>query len=86
MVANIDLFRDINATFGPLAGDTILREVARRFRSALRLRDSIGRPKADEFVIVLPQDAAWCRFCPYSLARRRSFQGVIPGWTRFELR
>jgi diguanylate cyclase (GGDEF)-like protein len=54
VVANIDHFRDINATFGPLAGDTVLREVARRIRAALRPPDSIGRSKADEFVIVLP--------------------------------
>jgi len=54
VVANIDHFRDINATFGPLAGDTVLREVARRFRAALRPPDSIGRSVADEFVMVLP--------------------------------
>jgi diguanylate cyclase (GGDEF)-like protein len=54
VVANIDHFRDVNATFGPLAGDTVLREVARRFRAALRPPDSIGRSEVDEFVIVLP--------------------------------
>jgi len=54
VVANIDHFRDINATFGPLAGDTVLREVARRFRAALRPPDSIGRSVADEFAMVLP--------------------------------
>jgi diguanylate cyclase (GGDEF)-like protein len=54
VVANIDHFRDVNATFGPLAGDAVLREVARRFRAALRPPDSIGRSEADEFVIVLP--------------------------------
>jgi diguanylate cyclase (GGDEF)-like protein len=53
-VANIDHFRDINATFGPLAGDAVLREVARRIRGALRPRDSIGRSVGDEFVMVLP--------------------------------
>jgi diguanylate cyclase (GGDEF)-like protein len=54
VVANIDHFREINATFGPLAGDAVLREVARRIRGALRPPDSIGRSVADEFVIVLP--------------------------------
>jgi diguanylate cyclase (GGDEF)-like protein len=54
VVANIDHFRDINATFGPLAGDAVLREVARRIRGALRPPDSIGRCVADEFVMVLP--------------------------------
>jgi diguanylate cyclase (GGDEF)-like protein len=54
VVANIDHFRDINGTFGPLAGDAVLREVARRIRGALRPPDSIGRSVADEFVMVLP--------------------------------
>jgi len=54
VVANIDHFHDINATFGPLARDTVLREVGRRFRAALRPPDSIGRSEAGEFVIVLP--------------------------------
>jgi diguanylate cyclase (GGDEF)-like protein len=54
VVANIDHFRDINATFGRLAGDAILREVARRIRGALRPPDSIGRSVAGEFVMVLP--------------------------------
>jgi diguanylate cyclase (GGDEF)-like protein len=54
VVANIDRFRDINATFGPLAGDAVLREVARRIRGALRPPDSIGRCEADEFAMVLP--------------------------------
>jgi diguanylate cyclase (GGDEF)-like protein len=54
VIASIDHFRNINAAFGPLAGDTVLREVARRFRAALRPSDSIGRSAADEFVIVLP--------------------------------
>jgi len=54
VIALIDHFRDINASFGPFAGDTVLREVGRRFRAALRPPDSIGRSEADEFVIVLP--------------------------------
>lgn len=53
-VAVIDHFRDINATLGLLAGDAVLREVARRICGALRPPDSIGRSLADEFVMVLP--------------------------------
>jgi diguanylate cyclase (GGDEF)-like protein len=54
VLAHIDRFRDINATFGPLAGDAVLREVARRIRGALRPSDSIGRSSTDEFIMVLP--------------------------------
>ena len=54
VVADIDHFQGINATFGPLAGDAVLREVARRIRGALRPPDSIGRSAGDEFIMVLP--------------------------------
>jgi diguanylate cyclase (GGDEF)-like protein len=54
VLANIDHFRDINTTFGPHAGDAVLQEVARRFRSVLRPPDSIGRSDADEFAMLLP--------------------------------
>jgi diguanylate cyclase (GGDEF)-like protein len=54
VVADIDHFQGINATFGPLAGDAVLREVARRIRGALRPPDSIGRTATDEFIMVLP--------------------------------
>jgi diguanylate cyclase (GGDEF)-like protein len=54
VIASIDNLENINATFGPLAGDAVLREVARRIRGALRPPDSIGLSEADEFVMVLP--------------------------------
>jgi diguanylate cyclase (GGDEF)-like protein len=54
VIASVDNLEDINATFGPLAGDAVLREVARRIRGALRPPDSIGRSEVDEFVMVLP--------------------------------
>src|SRR3972149_3182819 len=33
-VLGLDRFRELNHTFGPLAGDLLLREVGRRFASA----------------------------------------------------
>ncbi len=54
VLANIDRFREINNTFGPPAGDSVLQEVAKRFRSVLRPPDSIGRTDADEFAMLLP--------------------------------
>jgi diguanylate cyclase (GGDEF)-like protein len=59
VLANIDQFQEINATYGNQAGAAVLREVTHRIRSAMRPPDTIGRCRADEFLIVLPEcDAA----------------------------
>ena len=53
-LVDIDYFRSVNATYGHLVGDLILREVARRMRSLVRTADSIGRYAGAEFLIVAP--------------------------------
>lgn len=50
---DIDAFKDINDTFGHLAGDTTLETVAERLRSALPEDSIIGRLAGDEFAVIL---------------------------------
>lgn len=50
---DIDLFKQVNDTWGHRAGDMILRKVASRLRSALRVEDFIGRYGGEEFAVVL---------------------------------
>jgi diguanylate cyclase (GGDEF)-like protein len=57
-LVDIDYFKSVNATYGHLAGDLILREVARRTRSLVRVLDSVGRYAGAEFLIVSPDCAA----------------------------
>jgi len=50
---DIDHFKEINDTFGHLAGDTTLETVAERLNAALPKRSIIGRLAGDEFAVIL---------------------------------
>jgi len=50
---DIDHFKDINDTFGHLAGDTTLETVAERLTSALPDHSVIGRLAGDEFAVII---------------------------------
>ena len=50
---DIDYFKEINDTFGHLAGDTTLETVAERLSSALPPLSIIGRLAGDEFAVIV---------------------------------
>lgn len=54
LMVDIDHLKQINNQHGQLAGDAILREIARRIRSSIRLYDSMGRYDGGQFVILSP--------------------------------
>ncbi|MFL5963375.1 MAG: diguanylate cyclase [Gaiellaceae bacterium] len=55
IMADLDLLRDINNTYGHLAGDAILRGISEVFRQQLRHYDVPARFGGEEFSILLPE-------------------------------
>jgi diguanylate cyclase (GGDEF)-like protein/PAS domain S-box-containing protein len=60
---DLDRFKLVNDTSGHLAGDSMLREVAKLLRDAVRDSDTVGRIGGDEFGILLVG-------CPLDKARQ----------------
>jgi diguanylate cyclase (GGDEF)-like protein/putative nucleotidyltransferase with HDIG domain len=55
IMADLDLLRDINNSYGHLAGDAVLKGIAEIFRKELRHYDVPARFGGEEFAILLPE-------------------------------
>jgi diguanylate cyclase (GGDEF)-like protein/putative nucleotidyltransferase with HDIG domain len=55
VMADLDLLRDINNSYGHLAGDAVLKGIADIFRTQLRHYDVPARFGGEEFAILLPE-------------------------------
>jgi len=55
LIYDIDRFKEINDTYGHLAGDQMLIESSRIVKDHLRAEDHYGRLGGDEFLIICPE-------------------------------
>lgn len=52
---DLDLFKQVNDTYGHAAGDLVLQIVAETCRTKLRKSDIFGRYGGEEFIVVMPE-------------------------------
>ncbi|ACD95827.1 diguanylate cyclase [Trichlorobacter lovleyi] len=55
ILGDLDLFKQVNDTFGHLAGDRVLRQIGTQLKDNLRSEDVCARWGGEEFMVLLPE-------------------------------
>ena len=55
LILDIDWFKKINDNYGHLAGDEVIKDIAKQFKDNSRDIDIVGRWGGEEFIIICPQ-------------------------------
>lgn len=64
MMIDIDLFKQVNDTYGHKVGDEVLRQVANRMKMSIRKEDVVCRVGGEEFLVICPgvQEESFYRY------------------------
>jgi two-component system cell cycle response regulator len=78
IMLDLDHFKQVNDTYGHLAGDHVLVEAARRMKEAVRSYDLIGRYGGEEFLVVSPDcDGEQIQTCAERIRSAMAGQPVL---------
>jgi diguanylate cyclase (GGDEF)-like protein len=55
ILLDLDLFKNVNDTYGHDVGDLVLKEISNILKDNIRVSDTLGRWGGEEFLIILPQ-------------------------------
>jgi diguanylate cyclase (GGDEF)-like protein len=56
LIFDLNGFKQVNDTYGHMAGDEVLKQFASELRAAFHAMDDVGRWGGDEFIVVLECD------------------------------
>lgn len=79
IMIDLDLFKNVNDTYGHLMGDEVLRETAILLKNATRETDIVARYGGEEFVIILPETYFQDAFMVGEKLRREVEEAVFTG-------
>jgi diguanylate cyclase (GGDEF)-like protein len=80
---DLDDFKQINDTYGHLAGDIVLKEFAQAIKRDIRKEDYIARYGGEEFIVLFTgtrcvENSTDCALRMQAITRRLTFAGVHP--------
>ncbi len=75
---DLDRFKVVNDSMGHAAGDTVLVEVAKRLRHAVREVDVVGRQSGDEFLVLARDVTNWEALGEMADRILRSVEAPVP--------
>ncbi|MEV4311109.1 GGDEF domain-containing protein [Actinocrispum sp. NPDC049592] len=78
LMVDLDFFKKVNDTYGHLAGDEVLKGIARLLKGEIRDYDSAGRFGGEEFAVLIPNSTAEQIVTTAERLRRRVTELEIP--------